>query len=220
VESSLRENQFALQPKMSLRFPLTNATVTCSLTNNKYIPWGVIRETVTPDAVAERLPASWRQWLFQPFRGGAARDNIQRARKVIAVLVLISRYDAIESLLADGIVDEDLPLSKEGDRIVSQSGKIFKAFQTCEKPQDFTEMFFENQSSVLAPVLEFIPGHVIDIRLHPSCALPFTCKLIESTNFSEVYDAVLQPSHDKGWEFNVSFITVLCSFCLTRLTRV
>ncbi|KAI8952095.1 kinase-like domain-containing protein [Xylaria longipes] len=183
---------------MTLRKELKDAKEECPLTKQNHIRPDIIRNIITAESVKDELPPTWGRWLI-PCWDWELEDKVQRASKVIAILVLLGRYDSIDALLKDGLVDDHLPLVKDGNCLRSQCGKkSFESFNTCRGYRDLADMFLETQWVVWAPILDFKAGNLTPIRLQPSSTLPFDYEVVATTTYSAVYKGTLWPSHYKG----------------------
>ena len=194
---------------MSLRDELKRAKQECLLTRREYIRSDFIREVLTIERVKEELPNTWGRWLL-PCWDWDLQDKVQQARKIIAILILLGKSEAIDDLLAEGLTDDDLPLRKKDDKVISQCGKkAFTSFKTCRGSKELREMFLEAQWIVFAPTLDFEPGRSVDIDLHPLSVLPFDCDEPTTAGYSVVYKARPWPSYCRGLDCNVSSLCLL-----------
>ncbi len=202
---------------MTLRKELKDARERCCLTKRKHIRPDIIRAIITAESVKDELPRTWARWLF-PCWDWELEDKVQRASKVIAILVLLGRYDSIDALLQDGLTDDHLPLVKDGNCLRSQCGKkSFDSFNKCRDYTDLADMFLKTQWVVWAPILDFKAGDLTPIRLQPSATLPFDYEEVAETTYSTVYKGTLWPSHYKGIKDKVSSPQIL--FSRARLTK-
>lgn len=175
----------------------------CPVTGNHYIPSETIHENITWPVVKELLPLTYAR-RFLPCWDYNLVSKIQGARKVIAILLLISHSNAIESLLFEELTDEDLPLSQNanGAYLLSLgSEKIFRAFKTWEPGA--RAMFLEKQWMVLEPKLRLDATPPVNIQLdtHSALKLAFdSCVKVTKTEDSttHVYKGVLRPEHQHG----------------------
>lgn len=183
---------------MTLREELKAAQADCLLTKWKHIRPDIIHKIITAETVKDELPPTWGRRLI-PCWDWELEHKVQRASKVIAILVLLDRHDYIDVLLKDGLIDDHLPLVKDGDCLRSQCGeKKFKSFDTCRGSGNFANMFLETQWAVWAPILDFKAGNLTPINLQPSSTLPFDYTLVDTTDYSTVYKGTLWPLHYKG----------------------
>jgi serine/threonine protein kinase len=174
----------------------------CPLTNNWYIPLDTLQDKITWPAFQESLPNC------------NLENKIQRARKVIAIIVLIYPADTrgnIESVLSDQLTDEDLPLSRpeeltDGQKLQSQCrNKIFTSFMAWDS--DDVELFLEKQWMVLEPQLKFHPSGTNDIPLESQCTLEIafcSCDEVCKTEHSTVYKCALRSGGQNGFGNSVS----------------
>lgn len=182
-------------PEHSLLDDLIKAKKRCLITEHEYIPPDAIRVYITPERVKKELPNTWGRWLL-PCWDWNLEDTVQQASKVIAILVLLDRLDCIDTLLADGLCDNDLPLSKKGDVIYSacnDKGPIW-AFKRCQGI-NFPNRFLRNQWMVWVPQVGVNPDQTIKLPISGPHGLPFDCTEADATKYSIVYKAELWPSH-------------------------
>ncbi|KAJ2995687.1 hypothetical protein NUW58_g1204 [Xylaria curta] len=185
---------------MTLRKNLQQAKQVCNLTKREHIRPDIIRNIITAERVKKELPTTWGRWLF-PCWDWELEDKVQQASKVIAILVLIGRFDAIDDLLRDGLTDDHLPLVKDENCVRSQCGtRSFESFNTCRGHRDLADMFLETQWDVWAPSLDFKAGNLTPIPLQSSSTLPFDYEEVATTTYSEVYKGTLWPSHYRGFK--------------------
>src|SRR4051812_43992210 len=80
----------------------------CPLSNEKFLPLNAIDEEITEENVKAKLQVGRLSQL--------PRNVVQRAKRIFAILEIIGEPQAIKDLIAQGITDGDLPLSrKDGD---------------------------------------------------------------------------------------------------------
>jgi hypothetical protein len=194
---------------MTLREELQKAKRVCVLTKREHIPPDKIRNIITTEGVRNELQATWGRRL-SPYWDWQLEDKVQQASKVIAILVLIGRPDAIEDLLKDGLTDDHLPLVKNDSCLQSQcSRRSFESFNTCSGY--LADMFLERQWDVWAPTLDFDGGNLTPIPLQPFSTLPFDYEAVATTEYSEVYKGTLWPSNSGGFKDKVSSFLFLFS---------
>ncbi|CZR68612.1 uncharacterized protein PAC_18511 [Phialocephala subalpina] len=202
--STSHDSQKPMTPTLSLYEELNERICICPITGNKYISnLETLPETVTWPTVKKLLASSFvRRWL--PGRDKNLKTKIQGARKVIAILVLIGRSNAIERLLPEDLTDEDLPLSLNGTYLQSHSRqKIFLSFSTWEPGA--VGMFLEKQWVILEPPLKLDATTPVDLQLHSRCALSlafYSCVEVTKTisRPAHVYKGTLKPGFQHGFD--------------------
>ncbi|TRX89461.1 hypothetical protein FHL15_009630 [Xylaria flabelliformis] len=183
---------------MTLRKKLMDKREECPLTNREHIRPDDIRSIITAENVKKELPSTWGRYLI-PCWDWELEDKVQRASKIIAILALLGKYDSIDTLLKDGLIDDHLPLVKEGNCLRSKCGqKIFGSFTTCRDYRDLADMFLETQWVVWTPILDFKAGNLTSIHLQPFSTLPFDYEVVATTTYSAVYKGIPWPSHCNG----------------------
>jgi hypothetical protein len=170
---------------------LSASLVECSLrSGRKFFLPDVIDDEITIQNVKFAAPSGLRQFFGNP-RNSFVDKIVQQTKNIFAILVMISKTDAIKALLAEEINDSLLPLTTGPDNIlVSGNGKTFPSFRlwTSRSRNDF----LEKQWWVLAPVVKTRGQHVV---LEPSCAMPITdCKLVAFQLDCVVHQGVLHTS--------------------------
>lgn len=196
---------------MTLREELKAAQEGCPLTKCKRIRPDIIHKVITAESVKDELPLTWGRRLF-PCWDWELEHRVQRASKVIAILVLLGRQDCIDALLSDGLIDDHLPLVKDGDCPRSQRGeKSFKSFNSCCGARDLADIFLETQWVVWAPILDFKAGDLTPIDLQPSSTLPLDYEKVDITDYSTVYKGTMWPLHYKGIKVKVSSSQIVFS---------
>lgn len=145
-----------------LDFPLK-----CPFTGNEYIGnLDALLERITWPAV-KKLPTSpFRRRRF-PCWNSNLEDKVPGARKVIVILMHIGQSNAIESLLLEGLTDDDLPLCLNRGKMQSHCRK--KAFTACE--QGLVRMFLQKQWMVVEPILNLDATIASNLQLDSNCAL-------------------------------------------------
>jgi serine/threonine protein kinase len=168
----------------------------CPLSTNRFLPLDVLDEEITEENVRDEIPGK----LANFFKPHLPSTVVRQAKKVFTILVIVGEPQAIKDLLAEGITDEDLPLSRrDGDEddnnLVSCSGKVFSSFADW-KDEPRVEYFLDKQWTVLAPVLDFSGS---DIKLSMSSALPFEAvDPVGHNNMVTVYKSDVHPAHQRG----------------------
>jgi hypothetical protein len=169
-----------------------------------FLPQSDLHEAITKESVKDDLPLKVRA-----LNSRLPQKVVQTARKIFAILVIIGKPVAIKDLLAEGIADTHLPLSRdnggEANVLVSKDGAKFKSFSTWKtEATKLTKDFLEKQWLVQAPVLDITGTHII---LNQMCPLPFTeMEPIGAGEYSNVYQAVLHPSHQQGFQVGLSLV--------------
>ncbi|CZR58815.1 uncharacterized protein PAC_08707 [Phialocephala subalpina] len=194
----------------SLYKMLNSAKVQCRLTYNRYIPWNCIDQFITwPLVELELLPHT------PALQKRNVENILQRAKRVIAIVALITHKDAIERLLLellfDGLTDDDLPLSLKGGNEDSYdddgtileslgSKKVFKSFATWDE-QDL-DRFLETQWMVIRPPLRLdddTPANIqVDKLLPLGSAFASWTKIDKNSNTAHVYKVELSLDHKLG----------------------
>ncbi|KAI1108802.1 kinase-like domain-containing protein [Nemania sp. NC0429] len=185
---------------MTLYQALSGSKKDCPLTLRKHIRPEDIHDKITVKSVEDELPPTWWEQLI-PCWDRQLEQKVQRASRVIAILVLLDKHDRIGPLLRDGLIDDHLPLVRDGDCLRSHCGaKSFKLFSTSHGYGGFADMFLETQWVVRAPILDFETSNSIipHIHLEPSATLPLDCTEVGTTAYSVVYKATPWPLHYKG----------------------
>lgn len=177
---------------------LKGSLITSSLGELQFLPRSVVEAKVTIEKITPHLSFGSRLYTLVS-EDSLARQIHQQARRVFAILVLIGKPSAIQTLFTkDGLIDNHLPLevvkNGEHDTIVSSTTqKTFPAFDNWGDPAA-VDSFLEKQYLVLAPVFH-TAGQALKLnRSHP---LPFeecTWKASGSDGVS-VYHGRLHPSH-------------------------
>jgi hypothetical protein len=188
---------------MSFYQQLDDALVMCSLGDQSqdFLPLSELNEKITKDSVRAQLSYT-TLWC----RPGLPEKVCQYAKKVFAILVLIGEPSAIRDLIADGLTDEHLPLSrnsgKEKNILLSVKGQRFSSFAAWPH-EARVKAFLEKQWVVQAPVLDMTGKHIV---LDRKCALPFrTSDDISGAGSSVVYKGILHPAHQEGFEVSVAW---------------
>lgn len=209
------QRQTATRPLSSLALPISamfkrlkSKYLKCPLSTNRFLPVNVLDEEITEENVKAEIPKKLSNFL----KPHLPSTVVHQARKVFAILVIVGEPEAIKYLLAEGITDEDLPLSrKDGDEddnnLVpsSDNGKIFRSFADWEDERR-VEYFLDKQWMVLAPVLDF-SGR--DMKLSVRSALPFQAvDPVGHSNVVTVYKSDVHPAHQRGLQ--VRHIPVNC----------
>lgn len=187
----------------------------CKITMQNYVLPGLVENVITIETTKAMLAIpqqqSWARIRRAISRYLLPRDSnrdrefdnaILRARKVIAILVLIEKEHAIPDLLGDGITDQDLPLVLKrdpggGSHFTCHYGKkLFESLSTWS--HQALDRFQRSQYLFLVPDVD-IPfdtsDPVYDIELHPGCGLPFSCEPAgdgTQYGYSDVYKAWLE----------------------------
>lgn len=133
------------------------------------------------------------------------------ARKLFAILLGIEKGDSILDLLADGIIDDDLPLVKYPKRAANagQTAPYFTLrsrrridypIQTIDHWNWRTSIrqFYSEQWWLKAPVFDTPGKHY---ELEDDCVLPFTENNeginVNSGGYSDVWGVRIHPAHQK-----------------------
>jgi hypothetical protein len=182
--------------EMSLREELTKSLKTCELTGKNYVPFDVIEKTITYDRVKNELPRGTLTWC------GNCRlySSFPQARRIIAILVFACKLEALQSLLDNGLTDDDLPLryqSGVGPVSGKRGNRPFASFKRGKFP-DLADLFLENQWKVWIPDLNrLLAGHLEPSLLELECAFPFlSCDLVyKASHAVYIYKALVPPPH-------------------------
>ncbi|KAK0732548.1 kinase-like domain-containing protein [Apiosordaria backusii] len=153
---------------------LRGGLVTSSLGEMQFLPWNIVKKEVTVDRIHPYLSfgSQLYTWVSDD---NLARQIHEQASKVFAILVLIDKPSAIQTLFTKHrLTDKDLPLQPtkngEHDSLVSSATK--KEFLSFDKWGGLAavDSFLEKQYLVLAPVFN-TPGQTL--KLHRNHPLPF-----------------------------------------------
>ncbi|KAI1365705.1 hypothetical protein F5Y08DRAFT_338461 [Xylaria arbuscula] len=121
----------------------------------------------------------------------------QEAKKIYAILLLMSKDDKIPELLADGLTDDHLPLHYKDDGTLTSASHetSFPAFGALGEYE--IRNFLYDQWCFLSPVLD-TSGRHHDLHVH--CALPFTRveTLNTGTHPTVNYKCKVHPAHQRG----------------------
>jgi serine/threonine protein kinase len=177
--------------------------LTCPITGNKYIHnLETLPEKVTSQAVKKVLTFYGCHWDCN------LENRLPRARKIIAILVLIGRSRTIEELLSEELTDEDLPLSQNGAYLHSDSSKkIFKSFRTWEWPAIID--FMEKQWVVIEPSVKVDASRNLPLESHCALSMLFSsCVKIttDKPSTAHVYKAALRPESQHKFADSVSLL--------------
>jgi hypothetical protein len=170
---------------------LNTSIVECSLCSYpKLLLPDVIDDEITAKNVKFAAPSGLRQVLGIS-RNGFVDKVVLQVKKVFAILVMISKTDAIKPLLNEGLNDSHLPLANGSDNIlVSANGKTFLSFRLWSSKS--RDEFLEKQWWVLAPVVNRRGQHIV---LDSKCAMPITdCKAVHFQPDCVVHQGVLRTS--------------------------
>lgn len=197
MPSKLRSTKAILIRKMFRQ--LKNALTKCDLSGEEFLPSDVLHAAITKETVKAALPRSLGR-VFQP---NLASKIEQDAKKIFAILVLMGEQKSISELFSDGLRDKHLPLQrdpakKDDNLLVSADGKTtFKAFANWDNEAK-TNLFFDQQWLVQAPVMDNTGRHIV---LDPKCALPFKdSEAVNHNPYCVVHRAEIHPAHIQGFE--------------------
>ncbi|PSN73726.1 kinase-like protein [Corynespora cassiicola Philippines] len=176
---------------------LNNAIITPALTSKPFLPLDALEELITADNVKAELTTRWYQKLF-PVRPS---EIVKNAKKTFTILTLIGVSDKIWELLAEGMSDEHLPLSRHSEDPFSNvllSADRKKRFQSFQKWNDArVNDFVTKQWVVQAPVLDVAGKHY---TLNEHCAIPIVnSEEIEGGQYSIVHRGEVHPAHQNGF---------------------
>ncbi|KAF2258894.1 kinase-like protein [Lojkania enalia] len=161
-----------------------------------FLPQSDLEKAITKESVKDALPL-----MVRVLNGRLPEKVVHNAKKVFAILVFIAKPTAIKDLIAEGIADMHLPLSRdergEANVLVSATGAKFKSFSAFKhEANKLTKDFLEKQWLVQAPVMDTAGNHII---LDQRCPLPFVeMEPIGVGQHSAVYRTALHASHQKG----------------------
>jgi hypothetical protein len=182
---------------------LKNALTKCDLSGEEFLPSGILHTAITKETIKAALPRNLGR-VLQP---NLASKIEQDAKKIFAILVLMGEQKSISELYSDGLRDRHLPLQrdpagKDDNVLVSEDGKtVFKAFANWDNEAK-TNLFFDQQWLVQAPVMDNTGRHFV---LDQRCALPFKDSEAVSHNpHCVVHRAEIDPAHIQGFEVNCS----------------
>jgi hypothetical protein len=176
---------------------LKESLIKCPLSRNRFLPLDILQDVITAESVRANVGSNLKTELLSSNKD-PAEEVVRKAKKVYAILVFLERQNDIGALLAEGLTDEHLPLSRPGcapdQKVLScRSGiKTFKTFRNWRLPE--VDNFLERQWQVQAPVFDTTGSH---FNLAPECALPLHPKAeqIGRTAISRVYKCTLYPAH-------------------------
>jgi hypothetical protein len=177
----------------------------CPITGKPFIAnLDTLLQQITWQVVKKELPSTFsRQWL--PCWDYNLENKIQGARKVIIILMLMAKIEAIENLLLEGLTDGDLPLSEYGANLQSRcKKKIFAAL----KPGGVS-LFLEKQWMVVEPAFELNAPTASNLRLSKNVALRLTVSSCHEVTkpgpvTTRVYKITLKPGCQPEWDDSVS----------------
>jgi len=175
---------------------LRKKLTTCPLTHVDFLPLDILQEVITVDSIRAYAGRNSNPELLSDL-ADSAEEVLFNTKKVYASLVFIQRQSAFGALLSEGLIDEDLPLSRHSDTstdvLCCRNG--IKTFETFQGWSSFeTDIYLEKQYHLLAPVFD-IPGRHFD--LSPNFALPLTPmreEIVKISN-SRVYKCAIYPAH-------------------------
>lgn len=178
---------------------LKNALTKCDLTGDEFLPLDVLDTAITKKTVKAALPQNLACALQPHLASKIEKD----AKKIFAILVLIGEQKSISELFSGGLRDKHLPLQrdpagKDDNLLVSADGKRpFKAFAKWDNEAK-TNLFFDRQWLVMAPVMDNTGKHIV---LDPRCPLPFkNSEAISHNPDCVVHRAEIDPAHIQGFE--------------------
>ena len=180
----------------SLLNRLREGIVQSPLDGKPFLPLDCVEKEIIRANVKAQLPS-----IFTDLRKPNIYDRIlQDAKKVFTILVLIEESKAIKKLLAEGLMDDDLPLSlkiTQGSyQTLVSSRRAFESFRDWKEARVYD--FLEKQWLVLAPVFNTGCHH---IKLNVDCAMPFIdSKEITGGAFSYVHKCELPRAHQKDFD--------------------
>ncbi|KAI0437012.1 kinase-like protein [Xylaria telfairii] len=171
-----------------------NKKITQQLSTFSFLPLDVIDEIITKDIVKAK---SLRYTSI--FRPDLSAQIVERTKKVFAILGLLEEEDIIKNLFDEGLVDEDLPLTRlqaqgrsNSNVLASRQGKEFKSFSKLGKERA-VDNFLKEQWLVLAPIFTTDGKH---FQVDGEAPLPFyDIEKIPTHSISNVYKALLHPAH-------------------------
>ncbi|KAF1957935.1 kinase-like protein [Byssothecium circinans] len=170
---------------------LRKALEPADASSGQFLPLDVLEETITEDVIRAQLSFTSRM-----FRSGLAKEILQHAKKVFAILVLIDWPSAIEAVFAEGLTDEHLPLEQKRGGDDGPGSTPSKAFRSIlDWGGDFKVIeFLDKQWLVLAPVLDATDKHIV---LHKRCPLPFKEEQTTIKHNGEIiiYRTKIHPAH-------------------------
>ncbi|KAF2468328.1 kinase-like protein [Lindgomyces ingoldianus] len=195
-------------PSERLFNELSSLLVECPNTMGlqSFLPQSDLDRAITKETVKDALPFEVRL-----LKRRLPEKVVQNAKRVFAILVIIAKEIAIKDLLAEGIADTHLPLSRddgeESNVLVSANGTKFKSFSAFKhETTKLTKDFLEKQWLVQAPVLDTAGKHT---TLDQRCPLPFIeMEPIGAGHHSTVYRTALQASHQQGIDDNKHVVAV------------
>jgi len=171
-----------------------------SLKDSTFLPLSVINEKITIDSVRTA-----RSGQTLPF-GGALETVCRDSKKTFAVLVLVGEPQVMLDLVDEGLVDDDLPLSRQGRMDMGDfnnlrstcSTKTFRSFAAWGGDH-LVDSSLDTQWLVLAPVFD-ASGQ--DYVLDPNCPLSVDTMAPGARIglFSQVYHAQVHPAHQQGFK--------------------
>jgi hypothetical protein len=182
---------------LSLYDILKDNLIKCPLSRNWFLPLDILQDVITAESVRASVGSNLKTELLSSNKD-PAEEAVRKAKKVYASLVFLERQSDIGALLAEGLTDEHLPLSRPRNApdqrvLYCRSGiKTFKTFRNWRRPE--VDNFLDKQWQVQAPVFDTTGRH---FNLAAECALPLHPKIeqIGRTAISRVYKCTLYPAH-------------------------
>jgi hypothetical protein len=174
------------------RRELMSARLECRLTSWHYIPTDALHEIITWDRVRLELPQApfWR--YFWPCWHSELERKFSKGKKIVAILLLTKANAAIEEVLLRGLVDDDLPIRRDGKGILSRHdtnvSHIFSALNLND-----TDDFLDYQWWVLRPDLKRNHTNALEISFRghtaPESLFPGRVKI----QTSRIFKGTFQP---------------------------
>lgn len=190
--------------KVSLYKQLQDSRRSDDLTRRKYIPNNELHKIVTRDNIILDLNEHQKRWSLKRMQQNSkhlANRILESGQKLFVILVNLNLSWGVKNLLEAGLTDEDLPLSKHGNRLFSSMNSARSFDWPVEWEEQKLEYFVEKQWLVLAPIFRTEGAHR---QLASECPLPFV--IVEEADNGPnnvVYKALVDPSHHEGFEVSM-----------------
>lgn len=174
---------------------------------HRFIPADALNRVITQQAVHEELDRSTD--LSASDISLISHTISESARKIFAILVCIGKVDLISSFLRESIIDADLPFNiPKGSSQQKEWVSPIEAFEgwSSRELDDFRRV----QWYFLAPV--FTGARPQHYELDDNCVMPFikdTEHEAQSGGFSDVWEVVIHPAHQKLFDSVNRLITIL-----------
>jgi len=181
---------------------LNSQMLTFDLNEKEFLPEAVLTEEVNISCIQKELTAVLGYISVNIWDTQLPKRVHDKARKVFAILALMSKLEAIKDLDREGLTDDDLPLERKAPNILvsPSSGKKFEKFA---RYPGSDRLFVSSQWQVLAPVLDATGRHEL---LDKACALPI---IIDNSSTakrgggSSIFRGTIHEAHCVGIEVSI-----------------